>query len=186
MCLYLCLSLHNDAVHCSAARQDRDFLLDNLYWIRLDWYCLNQNTMLMSSLHNQLTFLFTFVLLPSIACSTGKAVQHGDSPLETDGRNGGGTHAPSHKHCCISSSWIGLCACTCMESQPLLHSTPCLTISIYILYLSSKVMGGRASSYFTDYKALCKSALIEVRKHSEAVVIMMEIMTYKSSFPAFR
>lgn len=71
-----------------------------------------------------------------------------------------------------------------MEYQPLLYSTPCLTISIS--YLSSKVMGGRASSYFTDYKALCKSALIEVRKHSEAVVIMMEIMTYKSSFPAFR
>ena len=47
-------------------------------------------------------------------------------------------------------------------------------------------MGGRSSSFFTDYATLCTQALTEIRKHAEAVIILMEIMTHKSSFPAFR
>jgi hypothetical protein len=49
-----------------------------------------------------------------------------------------------------------------------------------------QVMGGRSSSFFQDYHTLCVQALTEIRKHAEAVIILMEIMTHKSSFPAFR
>jgi hypothetical protein len=49
-----------------------------------------------------------------------------------------------------------------------------------------QVMGGRSSSSFQDYHTLCVQALTEIRKHAEAVIILMEIMTHKSSFPAFR
>jgi phosphatidylinositol kinase/protein kinase (PI-3 family) len=49
-----------------------------------------------------------------------------------------------------------------------------------------EVMGGKKSDHFALYVKLCTQALIEARNHSEAVVTMMEIMLYKSSFPAFR
>lgn len=48
------------------------------------------------------------------------------------------------------------------------------------------VMGGLSSPYYADYVSLCVEALSCARKCSKAAVVMMEILTYKSNFPAFR
>ena len=61
-----------------------------------------------------------------------------------------------------------------------------LLLNFCFLLPIHQVMGGRSSSFFSDYTTLCVQALTEIRKHSEAVIILMEIMTHKSSFPAFR
>ena len=48
------------------------------------------------------------------------------------------------------------------------------------------VMGGLRSAYFEDYVSRCTAALKEARRHAEAVCVLMEIMSYKSNYPALR
>jgi hypothetical protein len=47
-------------------------------------------------------------------------------------------------------------------------------------------MGGRKSAEFAEYTRLCTQALLVARKHAKAVKSLMEIMTFHSSYPAFR
>jgi dihydrodipicolinate synthase/N-acetylneuraminate lyase len=49
-----------------------------------------------------------------------------------------------------------------------------------------QVMGGRDSAYFQEYLRLCVEAFLEARRHSEAVITLMDIMFYESNFPAFK
>lgn len=47
-------------------------------------------------------------------------------------------------------------------------------------------MGGRKSADFQEYTRQCVQALLVARKHAKQVKTLMEIMTYHSSYPAFR
>lgn len=47
-------------------------------------------------------------------------------------------------------------------------------------------MGGRLSPYFKKYKQLCVDALLEARKHADELIALMEIMSFKSNYPAFK
>lgn len=47
-------------------------------------------------------------------------------------------------------------------------------------------MGGRKSPDFQEYQRQCVQALLVARKHAKQVKNLMEIMTYHSSYPAFR
>lgn len=47
-------------------------------------------------------------------------------------------------------------------------------------------MGGRKSPDFQEYTRQCVQALLVARKHAKQVKNLMEIMTYHSSYPAFR
>lgn len=49
-----------------------------------------------------------------------------------------------------------------------------------------EVMGGLKSPYYAEYASLCTQALLCARKSSQDAVSLMEILTYKSNFPAFR
>jgi len=48
------------------------------------------------------------------------------------------------------------------------------------------VMGGLNSPHYLEYQDLCVRALAAARKESEGAVALMEILTHKSNFPAFR
>jgi hypothetical protein len=48
------------------------------------------------------------------------------------------------------------------------------------------VMGGRQSRYFQKYLDLCAAAFRVARRHGAKVARMMEIMQFKSNYPAFR
>jgi hypothetical protein len=47
-------------------------------------------------------------------------------------------------------------------------------------------MGGRDSDHFKEYTRLCTLALLETRRHAEAVTTLMEIMSHESNFPSFK
>jgi hypothetical protein len=49
-----------------------------------------------------------------------------------------------------------------------------------------QVMGGIKSADFKEYTKQCTDALKVARKHAKQVKTLMEIMTYHSSYPAFR
>lgn len=48
------------------------------------------------------------------------------------------------------------------------------------------VMGGQKSPHYAEYVDLCVQAMSCARRVSDGAVAMMEILTYKSNFPAFR
>eukprot|EP01038_Epipyxis_sp_PR26KG_P015739 gene15739-21306_t len=48
------------------------------------------------------------------------------------------------------------------------------------------VMGGRTSPDYELYSKLCLDALLVARKHEKQVSTLMEIMTFKSNYPAFK
>jgi hypothetical protein len=47
-------------------------------------------------------------------------------------------------------------------------------------------MGGKGSVYYNRYLEICADALRVARKYAVKVVSMMEILSYKSNYPAFR
>lgn len=49
-----------------------------------------------------------------------------------------------------------------------------------------EVMGGRKSEVYDTYLQLCGQCLSALRKHTDALCSMMEIMAYESNYPAFR
>lgn len=48
------------------------------------------------------------------------------------------------------------------------------------------VVGGRDSAYFREYTELCVQALQVARTHAEPITLLMEIMSHRSNFPAFK
>jgi phosphatidylinositol 4-kinase B len=48
------------------------------------------------------------------------------------------------------------------------------------------VMGGVRSHYYEEYVSRCIMALKEARRHAEQMCVLMETMSYKSNYPAFR
>ncbi|CAK9252177.1 unnamed protein product [Sphagnum jensenii] len=50
----------------------------------------------------------------------------------------------------------------------------------------SMVIGGTKSQYFQEYCDACTAAFLTARKHAHAVSRLMEIMSYRSNYPAFR
>ena len=48
------------------------------------------------------------------------------------------------------------------------------------------VMGGLNSSLFGQFENLCYEALVVAREHVEEVICLMDILTYKSNYPAFK
>lgn len=61
-----------------------------------------------------------------------------------------------------------------------------LVVSFNFLPSRPQVMGGRNSPDFKEYQRQCVQALLVARKHAKQVKVLMEIMTYHSSYPAFR
>jgi phosphatidylinositol kinase/protein kinase (PI-3 family) len=51
---------------------------------------------------------------------------------------------------------------------------------------SRQVMGGPDSAYFEEYKRRCISAFKVARSQAAFVVMLLELMTFKSNFPAFK
>jgi len=47
-------------------------------------------------------------------------------------------------------------------------------------------MGGMNSSLFQQYERLCYDALVVAREHVEEVLCLMEILTHRSNYPAFK
>ena len=47
-------------------------------------------------------------------------------------------------------------------------------------------MGGRDSEYYREYTSLCVDALRVARTHAEPITWLMEIMSHRSNYPAFK
>lgn len=49
-----------------------------------------------------------------------------------------------------------------------------------------EVMGGTTTQLAKDYLKLCTQAFIAVRKHAKVLLVLVDIMAYRSNFPSFR
>lgn len=47
-------------------------------------------------------------------------------------------------------------------------------------------MGGLNGAAFVHYKKLCCDCLLEARKHVDEIIVMIEVMTFHSQYPAFK